>query len=173
MDAPHGHWLNVSRKSLTANAQECCELYWTNPGSNIQQNNSCTTTKLPSLKSSKSDWKGGVRTNSFATFSSRPHHTDDQLDTYLPQLFCMDTRCSLEDLSNAMDDKDEWRGRIRGICASGMTWYIYIYIIWGENPVGRGIKIECSIDCYWRMIILGLRIYQNPKRAEPKKIYIK
>ena len=44
MDTPHGHWLNVWRKSLTAITQECCELYWTSPGSSTPQNSSCTAT---------------------------------------------------------------------------------------------------------------------------------
>ena len=35
--------------------QESCELFWTNPGSDIQWNNSCTVTHLPSQKSSKQD----------------------------------------------------------------------------------------------------------------------
>ena len=34
MDAQHGCWLSVRRKSLIATAQECYELYWTNPGGN-------------------------------------------------------------------------------------------------------------------------------------------
>ena len=51
--------------------------------------------------------------------------------TYLQKL-CMDTGCSLEDLPNAMNDRNEWRGRVREICASGArdddNIYIYIYI---------------------------------------------
>ena len=35
IDAPHGCWLSIWRKSLMAIAQDCYELYWTNPGSNI------------------------------------------------------------------------------------------------------------------------------------------
>ena len=40
-------------KNLTAVTQECYELYWTNSGSNIPQNSSCTANYLPSLKPSK------------------------------------------------------------------------------------------------------------------------
>ena len=51
--------------------------------------------------------------------------------TYLHQL-CTDTGCSLQDLLEAKDDRDEWREREGGICPSGMPWswgiYIYIYI---------------------------------------------
>ena len=41
--------------------------------------------------------------------------------TYLQKL-CMDTGCSLEDLLEAMDDRDEWQERVRKIHASCMTW---------------------------------------------------
>ena len=36
-DAPYGGWLSIWRKNLTAIAQECCKLYWTNPRGNIPQ----------------------------------------------------------------------------------------------------------------------------------------
>ena len=35
--------------------QECYVLFWINPESNTQQNSSCTTTHLPSHKTSKQD----------------------------------------------------------------------------------------------------------------------
>ena len=48
--------------------------------------------------------------------------------TYTQQL-CADTVYSIEDLLEAMDDREEWRERVRDICADGATWwYIYIYI---------------------------------------------
>ena len=37
-----------------------------------------------------------------------------------PQL-CTGTGCSLKDLSEAMDDRDRWRERMREIRAGGMT----------------------------------------------------
>ena len=40
--------------------------------------------------------------------------------TYIQQL-CEDTGCSLEDLPEAMNDKEKWRERVRDIRASGMT----------------------------------------------------
>ena len=42
--------------------------------------------------------------------------------TYIQQ-FCADTRCSLEDLLQAMDDSEGWRERARDIRADGMTWW--------------------------------------------------
>ena len=40
-----------------------------------------------------------------------PFHTDVQV--LADQHFCMDTGCSLEDLLEAIDDRDEWRERRR------------------------------------------------------------
>ena len=42
--------------------------------------------------------------------------------TYIQQL-CEDTRCSPEDLPEAMNDREKWRERVRDIRASGMTWW--------------------------------------------------
>ena len=47
--------------------------------------------------------------------------------TYLQQV-CEDTECSPEDLPEAMNDREEWRKRVRDIRAGGMTWWWYIYI---------------------------------------------
>ena len=55
MDALLGHELNSWRGSWTAITQECCEQYWTSPGSNTQQGTNYTATCLPSWKLSKLD----------------------------------------------------------------------------------------------------------------------
>ena len=50
--------------------------------------------------------------------------------TYIQQL-CDDTGCCPEDLPGAMNDREEWRERVRYIYATSATWwwwYIYIYI---------------------------------------------
>ena len=41
---------------------------------------------------------------------------------YVQQL-CADKGCSLEDLPEAMDDREEWRERVREIHADGATWW--------------------------------------------------
>ena len=47
--------------------------------------------------------------------------------TYIQQL-CEDTRCSPGDLPEAMNDREEWRERVRDIRASGTTWWrCYIF----------------------------------------------
>ena len=53
MDAQHGRWQNVWRKSLTAIAQECCELYGTISSGSTPQSSSCTDTYNWSRKPSK------------------------------------------------------------------------------------------------------------------------
>ena len=67
-------------KKLDGNCTRINELYWRNPGCNIQRNNSCTATYLPSLKLSKKDEQGmqdttgEATTNSKVTFSYGPLH---------------------------------------------------------------------------------------------------
>ena len=43
--------------------------------------------------------------------------------TYIQQL-CGGTRCSPEDLPEAMNDREKWRERVRDIRASGTTWWL-------------------------------------------------
>ena len=77
--------------------------------------------------------------------------------TYIQQL-CEDTGCCPEDLPRAMNDREEWRERVRDIRAASTIWwwwyiyiYIYIYIYLcicnpRKNPRGNGsIKLESSI----------------------------
>ena len=52
--------------------------------------------------------------------------------TYIQQL-CEDTGCNPEDLTEAMNDREKWRERVRDIRAGGATWwwwwYIYIFLV--------------------------------------------
>ena len=47
--------------------------------------------------------------------------------TYIQQL-CEDTGCCPEDLPRAMNDREEWRERVRDIRATSTIWWWYIYI---------------------------------------------
>ena len=47
--------------------------------------------------------------------------------TYMQQL-CEDTRCSPEDLPEAMNDREKWRERVRYIRASGTTWWWWWFL---------------------------------------------
>ena len=70
--------------------------------------------------------------------------------TYIQQL-CEDTGCCPEDLPRAMNDREEWRERVRDIRAtSAIWWYIYIY----KHPVSlfhtqtySQIYINQPIEC--------------------------
>ena len=42
--------------------------------------------------------------------------------TYIQQL-CEDTGCNPEDLLKAMNDREKWRERVRGIRSGGTTWW--------------------------------------------------
>ena len=46
--------------------------------------------------------------------------------TYIQQL-CEDTECSPEDLPEAMNDREEWRERVRDIRASGPIWWWWFH----------------------------------------------
>ena len=46
--------------------------------------------------------------------------------TYIQQL-CEDTGCCPEDLPRAMNDREEWRERVRDIRAASTIWWWYIY----------------------------------------------
>ena len=56
-----------------------------------------------------------------------PNKSERPARTYILQL-CEDTGCSVEDLPEAMKDRDKWRERVRDICASGMTWWLSMNI---------------------------------------------
>ena len=73
-------------------------------------------------------------------FSYGPSHMEAR--TYIHQL--SDTGCSPEDLLEVMNDKDEWRERVRDIRAGGTDddththTHIYIYIYERERERVRG-----------------------------------
>ena len=62
--------------------------------------------------------------------------------TYIQQL-CEDTGCSPEDLPEAMNNREEWRERVRYIRAGGTTWWWwwYIYIYW-KTCISQNISIS-------------------------------
>ena len=48
--------------------------------------------------------------------------------TYIQQL-CEDTGCNLEDLPEAMNDREKWRERVRDIRAGGTIWWWWWWIV--------------------------------------------
>ena len=148
MDAPRERWQRVQRKSLTVIAQECCELYWTNPGSNIPQSSSYTATCHPSLKPSKSDEQdlldtaGEVRINSSATYSSASLHTDEQL---------------LGDQLELMYSSSVRRQDV-ALKTSRKRWTIETS---GEGESGKSVLVarhdDISLESEWQTVNLGLQ----------------
>ena len=71
--------------------------------------------------------------------------------TYIQQL-CEDTGCCPEDLPRAMDDREEWRERVRDIRATSVTWWWwwwYIYIYGNRNLV-------CNPTIYFIVLFIFL-----------------
>ena len=75
--------------------------------------------------------------------------------TYIQQL-CEDTGCSPEDLSEALNDREKWRERVRDIRAGGATWWWWWWsrVKW-SNP-GKGVAPFPTPRCssYWKGSLL-------------------
>ena len=54
--------------------------------------------------------------------------------TYIQQL-CEDTGWCPEDLSRAMNDREEWRERVRDIRATSATWWWWWNLCYEEGPI--------------------------------------
>ena len=115
--------------------QECCVQSWTSPGSNTPQDTNCTATCPLSRKLFKLDepdmqdtvgelirdvllW---IPTHGRAK-AGRPART------YIQQL-CEDTGCCPEDLPRAMNDREEWRERVRDIRAASTIWWWWLLLL--------------------------------------------
>ena len=72
--------------------------------------------------------------------------------TYIQQL-CTDTRGSLEDFPGTMDDRDEWRKRVREICACSARWWWWWW--WW--------MVTWSYNCFLMKIIIS---YLKPYNCE-------
>ena len=119
--------------------QECYVLFWTNPGSNTPQNSSCPATYLQSYKTIQIRWTTQARhcrrskdeLISDVLLQNPPHWCAKigwRTKIYIHQ-FCVDTRCSLEDLPRVMKDRGRWQEWIRELCVvSGIWWWELVWI---------------------------------------------
>ena len=95
--------------------------------------------------------------------------------TYIQQL-CEDTGCCPEDLPRTMNDREEWRERVRDIRATSTIWwwwwYIYIYLERERGGRERGPSDEmpkvqdwgCKVrDCSFQ---LHSNIYFRTKKKK-------
>ena len=62
--------------------------------------------------------------------------------TYIQQL-CEDMGCCPEDLPRAMNDREEWRERVRDIRATSATWW------WWWYPMTEAVQAVASTCCSW------------------------
>ena len=132
--------------------QECCVQSWTSPGSNTPQDTNCTATYPPITKTIQ------VRRTRHAghCWRSRDELIRDVLlwipthgrakagrpaRTYIQQL-CEDTGCCPEDLPRAMNDREEWRERVRDIRATSAIWWwsFAINTVWHNQLKVRSKK---------------------------------
>ena len=131
--------------------QECCGQSWTSPGSNTHKT---PTVRPPAPYPTKTIQVRRTR-HAGHCWRSRDELIRDVLlwipthgrakagrpaRTYIQQL-CEDTGCCPEDLPRAMNDREEWRERVRDIRAASTIWwwwwyiYIYIYIYIYNQPL--------------------------------------
>ena len=130
------HYLDAHktwRKSLTVTTQECWEQYWTSPGGTTHIKQQLYGHLPPITKTIQGTWirhAGHCRRSRDELISYlflwTPSHgrakAGQPARTYIQQLGA-DTGCSLEDLPEAMDDRDGWREKVREIRAGGGTWW--------------------------------------------------
>ena len=70
--------------------------------------------------------------------------------TYIQQL-CEDTGCNLEDLPEAMNDREKWREMVKDIRACGTRWW------WSGHSLGGGVLLLCrdAISVFYSPSWLG------------------
>ena len=117
----------------TAITQECSVQSWTSPGGNTPQDTNCTATCPLSRKLFKLDepdmqdtaGEAGdelIRDVLLWTTTHGRAKAGRPARTYIQQL-CEDTGCCPEDLPRAMNDREEWRERVRDIRATSAIWW--------------------------------------------------
>ena len=69
--------------------------------------------------------------------------------TYIQQL-CEDTGCCPEDLPRAMNDREEWRERVRDIRATSATWWWWWdRNTWNHTTVCKLFVLDWNTVTYW------------------------
>ena len=84
--------------------------------------------------------------------------------TYIQQL-CEDTGCCPEDLHRAMNDREEWRERVRDIRATSAIWWWWWWLVlcemqWVSSRIWTRFAVSISYDdnhyttgpstfCFW------------------------
>ena len=66
--------------------------------------------------------------------------------TYIQQL-CEDTGCCPEDLPRAMNDREEWRERVRDIRAASTIWWWWWHVCNHGLVFSNLVQFECWTKC--------------------------
>ena len=112
--------------------------------------------------------------------------------TYIQQL-CEDTGCNLEDLPEAMNDREKWREMVKDICTGGTTWWWWWWWWLSWNIFSFAVKLlvlkftafgTCLImvlgwfeltliyERYWSVFINGLYVLFERSRVTSRKLTI-
>ena len=78
--------------------------------------------------------------------------------TYIQQL-CEDTGCCPEDLPRAMNDREEWRERVRDICATSAIWWWWnLHRIWISNKTHlfETLRVNLSQRQNWIALVFSV-----------------
>ena len=138
MDAPHRRCLSVLRKSLMPIARDCYELYWNKSWKQNLTKQLLYGHRLPIFKTIQIRWTkhvGNSRRSKNELISNVPIWTPSHgrasvgrpARTHLHHI-STNSGNSLEDMHEAMDDRDKWQERDRGSSQPMLVArYIYIY----------------------------------------------
>ena len=74
--------------------------------------------------------------------------------TYIQKL-CEDTGCCPEDLPRAMNDREEWRERVRDIRATSTIWWWYIYYCF---VTGYSVYFHCLESLFHTSSLWQIRV---------------
>ena len=133
MDAPRGLWLSQWGKSLSAIAQKCYEPYWnkswkkppTKQQHYVHLPPICKTIQIRRTRHAGHCGRNkGEFIIDILQWTPTPGRevVGSSARTYLQQL-CKNTGYSVDDLLNAIDDRDEWRERVRDIRVRSTIWW--------------------------------------------------
>ena len=110
-------------KKLDGNYTNCCEQSWTSPGGNTPLPPITKTIQVRRTRHAGHCWRSGEELISDVLLWTPTHgraKAGRPARTYIQQL-CEDTGCCPEDLPRAMNDREEWRERVRDTRATSMT----------------------------------------------------
>ena len=97
-------------------------------------------------------------------YSYGPPHMAEQKQDYLHvhtlQQLCEDTGCCPEDLPRAMNDREEWRERVRDIRATSAIWWWWYYLNFPTTNKKRA-RLITEKDCWLVGCLEGLLWHCN------------